>query len=126
LVSASDFAEVCASTDVIQADNRSITMNLLINRLIVALMFSGGLVSGAAAQSLGETYATTQAIFGAAPSKVVADLEGKWLPLSQLAGGIEAAADPGTVSSMMRRFCEKAPLKIEITAPFGDDNYRDN
>lgn len=83
---------------------------------LFAISVASLMTAGVAAQTPGDDYVAAQKIFGAAPGAVLDGVDGKWLPIAQLLGGIETVADAGMVGTMMDRFCATAPLYHEITA----------
>jgi hypothetical protein len=93
-------------------------MITMMNRILAAAAIACGLTTGAMAQSTGESYAQAQAIFGQAPETLWEDIDGEWLPMSLLAGGIDAPVDEGMIATFTDRFCgtERGGRIIEARA----------
>lgn len=64
-----------------------------------------GLATVAVAEPTGESYALAQSVFGKPPQTLLENIDGEWLPMSLLTGGIDMPADPGLIAEFTERFC---------------------
>lgn len=77
----------------------------MIDRILAAAAVVLGLSAGAVAQPAEESYALAESVFGKTSQALLEDLDGEWLPMSLLTGGIDVPADPGMIAEFTERFC---------------------